>query len=497
MLHLETLKHLSILNKLEFLAKDTVLYGAASAFHQIFALITIPIITRYFSVSDYGIVDFYIILSSFLVTVFIFGQDSAVARFFHDSENVFKRRNVISQALLFQFLGILIFLPILWIFSDNISNMVYQFSQSKIIFQLVLTQIPFMLLVNFSQNILKLTFNRSKFLIITLGLTLTNTILLVVGILFFKIDIADIFVISLITYIVFGLLGLYFVRHWLTIPENFQNSKHVMIFAIPFGIMSIIETIIPAMTRWLVNDLLGAESLGLFAVGMRVASIVSLYAAAFRTAWGPLSLAIYKEVNVIDTYNIVLKIFTWFICGGVVLLLLVADWVIILIASENYILSWVVVPLLVMGLSVQAISWITEIGISLSKKSYLGLYGYLVLLVTTFGLIHILAPIWQLYGVAIALMLGYIFKSLITSWISQKAYKLNWQYKGVILFSTITLLFVFFGIYNKEIILNRLGFVVGVFLIFTHFFIGWVLLFDKNEHEKIKTWVVNKLGLLV
>ncbi len=94
-------------------------------------------------------------------------------------------------------------------------------------------------------------------------------------------------------------------------------------------------------------------------------------------------------------------------------------------------------------------------------------------------------------------MLGYIFKSLITSWISQKAYKLNWQYKGVILFSTITLLFVFFGIYNKEIILNRLGFVVGVFLIFTHFFIGWVLLFDKNEHEKIKTWVVNKLGLLV
>jgi O-antigen/teichoic acid export membrane protein len=41
------------------LFKDTFLYGGAAAFNKALSLITFPILARYFSVSEFGALDYY------------------------------------------------------------------------------------------------------------------------------------------------------------------------------------------------------------------------------------------------------------------------------------------------------------------------------------------------------------------------------------------------------------------------------------------------------
>ena len=51
---------LSVLARLKFLFKDSIVYGAASALSKAFGLITFPIIARNLSIADFGFYDYLI-----------------------------------------------------------------------------------------------------------------------------------------------------------------------------------------------------------------------------------------------------------------------------------------------------------------------------------------------------------------------------------------------------------------------------------------------------
>jgi O-antigen/teichoic acid export membrane protein len=101
---------LSLKGRLHFLLRDATLYGGAAAISKAFALITFPLLARHFSVEEYGVLDYFLVLGSLLAIFFIFGQDSAVARYFYEYEETETRQQLISQSLVFQLSGLALFL---------------------------------------------------------------------------------------------------------------------------------------------------------------------------------------------------------------------------------------------------------------------------------------------------------------------------------------------------------------------------------------------------
>jgi len=151
---------LSLKGRLKFLFKDSAIYGGANALRTLFALFTFPILTRYFSVADYGIIDAFNVLATLLVTLIIFGQDSAVARFFYEYEDHKERKRVISQSLTIQIGVVIISIPLLYYFASPIAEYYTNQEGLQKLAKLVIYQIPFSLLINFSSNLLKWTFKR-------------------------------------------------------------------------------------------------------------------------------------------------------------------------------------------------------------------------------------------------------------------------------------------------------------------------------------------------
>lgn len=158
---------------------------------------------------------------------------------------------------MFQLLVSLVFGAVLWNWSKPIAGSLIQVPEASIYFGLIVLQVPFLVLMNFSQNLLKWSFERNKFLFVSLGSTIYSVTALVVGISHFNIGVAGILWISIINYVVFGCLGLWFVRRWLVIPKDFGFLKELLRYALPLGLICSAGAFVPIVERWLTNELLG------------------------------------------------------------------------------------------------------------------------------------------------------------------------------------------------------------------------------------------------
>ena len=492
---LDTPAGLAHRGRLFFLFKDSVLYGGAAAISKAFSLITFPLLARCFSLAEYGILDFFLVLAGFLSIFFVFGQDSAVARYFYEYEETSVRKRLISQSLVFQIAGFLVFLPLLWHTSGWLAPFLIKTPESEWFFKIVLLQLPSLLLINFSRNLLKWTFARARFLTMSLGFTVVQAGMLVLAVIVFHMGIEGVLLVTLFTNSIFGLLGVCFVRAWLVIPRDFRCLKKILPYALPLGMVCVLGAFSPTLERTLTNQLLGVEELGLYAAGTKIAMLMGVVVTAFQTAWGPFSLSLYKKADAAHTYNWVLKIFALGVCVVVFGLSLVAQPIINLLASERYAGAVVVVFPLSMGLAIQATGWITEIGICISKRSHLNLYAYLFFIGCTLGGIVLMTPILGLMGVGLSVMIGNAACAISSSWLAQRVYPMPWQYGATVKMLGLTLLFGLGALWAGR----TAGPVAytGILMVglLTLLLCSWLILFNRFEKQRIIEVVNSKLTL--
>jgi O-antigen/teichoic acid export membrane protein len=484
---------LSQRGRLKFLLKDSIVFGGASALSKGFAFITFPVIARHFTTAEYGLIDFLGVFGTFLAVLIVFGQDSSVARFYYEYEDTNSRRQLISQSLVFQLVLSMVLLPCLWLGASAIWKFVPSDRESSDLLKIVILQAPFLVLFNFSQNLLKWTFQRNLFLVVSLGSVFATVFLIVLGITVFEITMMEFLQLGLLIRIVFALLGIWFIRKWLTIPKGFKYLRNLIPYALPLGIICSAGAFMPNFTRWVTIDLFGEEKLGLYAMGSRIAMILLLFTGAFHTAWGPFSLSIHKEKNAIHTYNLVLKCFVFAMVLFAIALAALAYPLIVLLATQRYEIAAFVVFPLALGVVVDATGLIASIGIGLSKRTFLNLYAFVIYFCLTICFIYAFSSL-GFVGVAMAVLCGFLTKTLFLTWFAQRNYPLAWNFKGITIFLLISILYGFcaLGIMRQQTLAwGSFTFAVGlVFLALG----GFVFLFTQSERRKISQFIHAKVG---
>ncbi len=368
------------------------------AISRAFSLVTFPLVARKLSVADYGTLDLFLVLSGFLMTSLIFGQDSAVGRYFYEYDHPEERRQVISQSLFIQIVVCITAVGVLFLLSKRLAAYISTAEDSVLYLRIILAQVPFMMAMNFSQNLLKWTFTRWAFLIMSVGYAATQATILIIAVLLFPLDIETVVLVNLAANVVFGVLGMFLVRRWLTIPRSFNRISELLRFALPLGIIGLLGAAVPMLERQLIEKLLGTDGLGLYAAGAKLAMPLALAIGSFQTAWGPFSMSIHREKDAAETYNFVLCFFCLLVCVLVLMLDMVAKPLLVLLASNRYLNAEVVVFPLAMATAVQSISWITEIGIGLSKRTSMFIYPQVLFIAVIATSMMALVPAWGLLG---------------------------------------------------------------------------------------------------
>ncbi|MDZ4070046.1 MAG: hypothetical protein U1E06_24910, partial [Tabrizicola sp.] len=98
-----------------------------------------------------------------------------------------------------------------------------------------------------------------------------------------------------------------------------------------------------------------------------------------------------------------------------------------------------VFPLL-MALAIESISWITEIGLILQRRTGLKLVAYILGALATVMAMFALAPAFGLLGVSVAVLVGSIVRTVVLTVMASRVSDLKWDTASFVIIVPLTLL---------------------------------------------------------
>jgi O-antigen/teichoic acid export membrane protein len=401
-------------------------------------IITFPLLARHFSVAEYGALDFLVTLGTLASVAVVFGQDSAMVRFYYDSDDPVRRANAVSQALVMKLFQMLLVLPPIWIAAPWISAKMMGRPDLADALQWAVLQIPFAVIVNFVGNLLKWTFRRGAVFVMSIGIGIAQMTGIVVATVFLDADIRGIIMVGLVVNSTFSIIGLYLVRSHLTWPDG-ADRREMLVFAVPYGILGVAAALAPNIERGIALSNAGPNALGLYAAGLKVAALLSIPASAFQSAWGPFSYALHRQEGVGDTYDAVLRFWSVTLCVVALGVGISAEWLLITFASPKYVEAVGVVMPLTLGMAVISVESVSAIGIGLSKRSLLLLISqgsYLAMLLVAGPS---LVKLFGIVGLAHAVLLAHLARTSVATWLATRVFPLVPRVRPVLLVFGVTI----------------------------------------------------------
>jgi len=313
------------LEDIRLLLLNFSVYGGVGLLSKLVSFISIPLLTFHLNIGEYGALEFFYTLSYLLVVILIFGQDAALARYFYESKSIDDQQSLVTSSLSLQLLLAALVVTGFWLIAEKISYFLINVADRLIFFQLVLLQVPFLLIIDFCAGLLKWAMARTAFVVLTVGFSFFQLFTLVATIVIFELNIYSALVANFFASFLFAIVGLFLIRNWLCWPKNFLHLKKLLSFALPLGIVSIIISIQPIVERALIDKYIGLEALGVYALASKILLIVALVFSAFQSAWGPFSMTSLNKNYATETRDLVAKLFCSLGCVFVLLIGLFSD----------------------------------------------------------------------------------------------------------------------------------------------------------------------------
>ena len=410
------------------LLKDSVIYGIGNAITAFYQLLLIPILSKSLSVEIFGEYNYFSSVNAIIVTIVIFGMDSAVVRFYYEKEDLVYRKQVFSNGILFQILAGILLISAYSLFSDFFYQS-FKISNNQVgYFKMVLLGVPFLAFTRYFQNWFKWTFQPKKFVAITFGFVVTN-----IAIIFYlkftnSLSLANVLLVNTLTQIFAAALGLLWTRKYFIFQFNSRLTRSLLIYSIPFVFMLFVSSMRSNIDRLFIKDYISEFQLGIYTFIQRLSLIVSLFTTAFDIAVGPL---IFSSWNKEDAPHLFAKLQTYYlfvICSINLMINASAPLIVLVMGKSTYLQGMNVLPILSASNVIFGLLSFASIGINYSKKSIFNL----ITLVLAVGLMYIinffLTPIFLQIGVAVSTLSGTFFMILLCYIFSSKFYKINFTW---------------------------------------------------------------------
>jgi O-antigen/teichoic acid export membrane protein len=431
--------------QLRRLGKHSAIYGLGGLVSRILAVLLLPLYTRYLTPSDYGKVETLIALTTVVGIVLRFGIHSAFFRFYFDSTDPDARRLVLRTSFWFTMAmataglvgGLLLAAPIadaLFGSTDDAELVMAAF-------------VGLWAGMNYEQltSLFRVEERSAAFVTASLAnilLTIGATLLLVVAL-----DKGPIGVIvgnftgTLIVYA--ALVG--YRREQLGLQFDRSLLREMNRFGIPLIPTALFLWVTNFSDRLFLVRLADTTEVGLYSVGVRIASAMVLLLTAFRLAWPAFAYSIDDEREAKRTYAYVLTylvaLTTWVATG----LALLSPWIVDLIAAPAFAESSRVVGPLAFAAVAFGAYIVVAIGVGRAKRTQFNWIVTGAAAVVNIALNLVLIPPYGMMGAAIATVAAYSTMFVGMTWWSQRIYPVPYQWRRVATAAAVGLVLVAIG----------------------------------------------------
>ena len=474
------------MNPLKKLASQTAIYGLSSVVGRLLNYLLVPLYTRYFLPEEYGVVTELYAYVAFLVIILTYGIETAFFRFSQKEKN---NRIVYSTSLISLLFSSLLFIILMFVFSENISSSIgYPNNQEYIKWFALIIGLDAISSISFAK--LRALNKATRFALIRLVNIFVNIGLNLFFIIYCPYAIENNlqslnFVNSVyspsvgVGYIFIANLFASVITILMLLPEMINSVwvfernlwKKMMIYASPLLIAGLAGMTNETIDRILLKYLLPESSnisreIGLYGAFYKLSIIMILFIQTFRFAAEPFYFSQEREHNSRKIYADVMKYFI--IVTSFIFLIVTTfyDFFINFLGSKYHDeRGFLVVSILLFANFFLGIYYNLSIWYKLTEKTkygaYIAIFGASITIILNFLLI----PILGFVGSALATLACYFFMVLISFYLSNKYFPIPYNYYRILMYFFL-MIFIYLIIYytNFSPILDIL-FLVGYCLL--------------------------------
>lgn len=408
--------------------KNTSIYSMSGILITIISIFLIPFYTRVFTPSDYGIIDLMAIISNLVAFTIALEISQGLGRFTLDADDKKDKVEYASTALIFTIITYSIFFFISFVNADLFSEMLFKSQSEATIFIVAVSAMwvnGIFSLLNLQLVYLKKPLN---YAITNISFNLISVILTVIFVLIMKIGIIGVFYGQLCAGLMCLSISFYYTRGSFALAIERKKLLEMLRFSIPLIPSSVGVFISLFIDRLAINQLMSLSDLGIYGIGLRVASMINLFICGTQMAINPLIYSHYKEK---DTPDALVKIFRFFLVPSLLALIgasIFSRELLIIFTTSSYYGASQVIPVLIFALFFAG-TYVFFPGLILAKKTRnIALINISGAILNTF-LVYNLIPLYGIYGAAISTLSSALVLFSVNAWISQKNYFIPYPWK--------------------------------------------------------------------
>ncbi|MCG9482966.1 oligosaccharide flippase family protein [Acinetobacter pittii] len=413
--------------------KKVMAYAVGPIGSGLIGLITLPMITWFYSVEDVGRISMLQVCTSFFTLLFCLGLDQAYVREYHESKN---KSSLFKVVLIPSLLLSILFIIIICLYNITIISKGLYGISSFYLSILSLTCFIVALIVRFLSLILRmqekaLAFSMSQLLPKILFLVF---VLCVVWLEFPK----DSY--TLLTANVLSLLAAFIIYTWntradwlpaMSIKFDWEQFKLSLAFGLPLVVGGLATWGLNVMDRLFLRSMSTYTELGIYSVAMSIATVATLFSGIFNTIWSPLVYKWVSEGNInfkkIDDISEYVLAAIYFIIVFTGLF----SWLIPFFLPKIYLEIQFLISACLLGPLFYTLSETTAVGITIVRKTKLFMFSSVLAMLVNFLANYILVPTYGARGAAISTAIAfwcfYLFRTEISKrvwrdFITKKAY---------------------------------------------------------------------------
>lgn len=429
--------------------KHSTIYAFGNVLNRIGAFALLPIYTTYLTISEYGSLELYYVTSSVVSGILAIGLAHATLRFYFEYDDIEDRHALVSTNLIASGLISLFGALIVFIFSDELAEFVFNSSDTGVLLGLYIV-LATMILEMSSQ--ICLAYVRAKELS-TFYVALSLIKLIV------QVSINSYLVIvekAGITGILFGNLcavgigWLILIGYTLTrcgIHFHINKMKDVISYSFPFLLGTLVGIVAVNADRFMLNHFLGLAAVGVYSLALKLTMLIDvLVVEPFSKSYGAYRFSIMKNNDASAVQNKITRYMTIIISITLISIVYSSHEIITIMSNPEYYAAVTILPVLIFVGGFKVFTYIFQTGILYAKATKHMFRISIVACLSIIILNYIFINLFGLLGAVIAKVLTSIIVLYVTNSISQRYMKIDYPYVTMLKVLLITILFIVLGV---------------------------------------------------
>jgi O-antigen/teichoic acid export membrane protein len=209
---------------------------------------------------------------------------------------------------------------------------------------------------------------------------------------------------------------------------SLKALKEMLAFGLPLVPAGVAAIILTMSDRYFLRYYADCTEVGLYSLGYKLATVVSLIVGAFQTAWPAVLFSTAKKKKAPSIFSELFTYFFFFLMFLAVSISVLAKEIVALMATSVFHTGYRVVPLIALSYVLYGCYHMTAVGVNVKRKTYyipfvMGGAALLNLLLN-----YLLIPRYGMMGAAEATVISYMFMVMVAAKISLHLYHVPYEY---------------------------------------------------------------------